>query len=221
MQAQVLIEQDIKDFLKDNPQFFENNAQFLADIHLPSPHGNGTISLAERQQLAQRDKISALEERYTNLVVNAQANDAIANMMQRVNLKLQAAKKFDDIEQIISQELPEIFELNDTCVRIWAKPIDDANFANLVFGYVTDEAKAWVAHLKKPYCGEPPAITQESWFLEPATSIAIIPLQHQQLIGFLAFSSEHKNRFYPEMGTDFLQHLGDNLSAALSRYVRI
>ena len=122
---------------------------------------------------------------------------------------------------MISQDLPEIFDINDTCMRVWAKPVDEANFANLVFGYVTDEAKNWIANLKKPYCGESPAITQDSWFLEPAISVAIIPLQSNHLIGFLALSSEHKNRFYTEMGTDFLQHLGATLSAALSRYIDI
>ena len=55
---------EIKNYLKNHPEFFEQNASLLAEIHLPSPHGSGTISLAERQQLAQRDKINALEERF-------------------------------------------------------------------------------------------------------------------------------------------------------------
>ena len=75
-------EEEVKKYLKNNPEFFEQNANLLAEIHLPSPHGNGTISLAERQQLAQRDKINALEERFAELVLNAQENAAIANKIQ-------------------------------------------------------------------------------------------------------------------------------------------
>ena len=53
-------EDEITAYLQSHPEFFEKNANLLADIHLPSPHGNGAISLVERQQIAQRVKINAL-----------------------------------------------------------------------------------------------------------------------------------------------------------------
>ena len=112
---------DIKAYLKNHPEFFEANAAFLAEIHLPSPHGNGTISLAERQQLAQRDKINALEERFAELVLNAQENEATANKIYAFNLDLHKGKNFDEIEQLISSLLPEYFNLTDTCLRLWGR----------------------------------------------------------------------------------------------------
>jgi uncharacterized protein len=210
---------DIKKYLKDNPEFFEQNASFLADIKLPSPHGSGTISLAERQQLAQRDKINALESNFAELVLNARDNDTIANKIHALNIELHKAKNFDSIEQIISDLLPEHFALSDTCLRLWAKPLDAANNANLVFSEVAEEAKTWVAAQTQPYCGKQPDIATEDWFIEPAASVALIPLQLQQSIGFLALASDDKNHFYAEMGTDFLSKIGEVLSAALSRYL--
>ena len=132
---------DVKDYLKNNPSFFEQNASFLADIQLPSPHGSGTISLAERQQLAQRDKINAIKEQLANIVINAQENEATANKIHSFNIELHQAKNFDAIEQIISTLLPEHFNLSDTCLRLWATPSDAANAANLVFSAVSDDAK--------------------------------------------------------------------------------
>ncbi len=41
-------EDEITAYLASHPEFFERNASLLADVHLPSPHGGGTISLAER-----------------------------------------------------------------------------------------------------------------------------------------------------------------------------
>jgi uncharacterized protein len=210
---------DIKKYLKDNPEFFEQNASFLADIKLPSPHGSGTISLAERQQLAQRDKINALESNFAELVLNARDNDTIANKIHALNIELHKAKNFDSIEQIISDLLPEHFALSDTCLRLWAKPLDAANNANLVFSEVAEEAKTWVAAQTQPYCGKQPDIATEDWFIEPAASVALMPLQLQQSIGFLALASDDKNHFYAEMGTDFLSKIGEVLSAALSRYL--
>ena len=210
---------DVKAYLKANPEFFEQNASLLADIKLPSPHGSGTISLAERQQLAQRDKINALESNFAELVLNARDNDAIANKIHAFNVELHKGKNFDEIEQLISALLPEHFDLSDTCLRVWAEPLDASNRTNLVFSMVPEEAKTWIAALTQPYCGKPPAIVTEDWFIEPAASLAIIPLRIENTIGFLALASDNENRFFTEMGTDFLSKIGEILSAALSRYL--
>ncbi len=212
-------EDDIKVYLKNHPEFFEQNANLLADIHLPSPHGSGTISLAERQQLAQRDKIDALESMFAELVLNAKDNDAIANKIHALNIELHKAKNFDEIEQLITDLLPEHFELSDTCLRIWANPLDSRNRTNLVFSEVPEETKTWVAAQLQPYCGKPPEIVTEDWFIETAASLTIIPLRSQQTIGFLALASDDENRFFAEMGTDFLTKISELLSAALSRHL--
>lgn len=212
-------QEDVKAYLKANPEFFEQNASFLADIKLHSPHGNGTISLAERQQLAQRDKINALESNFAELVLNARDNDAIANKIHAFNVELHKAKSFDEIEQLISALLPEHFDLSDTCLRVWANPLDAANRSNLVFSAIADDAKTWIGELSQPYCGAPPAIVTEDWFIEPAESLAIIPLRVANSIGFLALASDDANRFFAEMGTDFLSKIGEILSAALSRHL--
>ena len=193
----------------------------MANIHLPSPHGGGTISLAERQQLAQRDKINALETNFAELVLNARDNDAIANKIHAFNVELHKAKSFDAIEQLISDLLPEHFDLSDTCLRLWANPVDATNRTNLVFSTVPEEAKTWVAAQLQPYCGKPPTIVTEDWFIEPAASLAIIPLRAENTIGFLALASDNENRFFDEMGTDFLTKISALLSAALSRYLAL
>jgi len=212
-------EDEVKDYLKNHPEFFEKNASLLAELQLPSPHGSGAISLAERQQLAQRDKIDALKERFAELVLNAQENDAIANKIQALNIELHKAKTFDEIEQLVSSLLPEHFGLSDTCLRIWANPLNPEDSANLVFSEVAEEAKTWITSLAQPYCGLSTALVAENWFIEPAASIALIPLQLKESIGFLALASDDEKRFYAEMGTDFLSKIGEILSAALSRYL--
>ena len=219
MQQNTLQQDEIKSYLKANPEFFEHNAAFLADIHLPSPHGGGTISLAERQQFAQRDKIKALEDRFAELVLNARENDAIANKIHTFNVELHRGKNFDEIEQLVSALLPEHFNLTDTCLRLWAAPRDATTNVNLVFSNVGDDTKAWVEALKTPYCGKPPAIVADNWFIDPVASIAIIRLNLSQSIGFLALASDDENRFFDEMGTNFLSKIGEILSAALSRYL--
>ena len=212
---------EIKTYLKNHPEFFEENAALLAEIHLPSPHGGGTISLAERQQLAQRDKITALESRFAELVLHAQQNDSTANKMHTFNLRLHQAKSFDAIEQLISHDLPEMFDLTDTCLRIWVQPSEQSSQANLVFSETSEVVKTWVASRTQAYCGKPPAIVGDDWFIEPAASLAIIGLHQTNMFGFLALASDSDSRFYEEMGTDFLTKMSELISAALSRHLAL
>jgi uncharacterized protein YigA (DUF484 family) len=213
---------DVKNYLKDHPQFFEENASLLAEMHLPSPHGGGTISLAERQQLAQRDKINALEERFAELVLNAEENNAIANKIHRFTVLLQQAKSFDAIEQLISHRLPEEFNIAETYLRIWVKPLNSANDENLVFSDMPEATKAWLKNVHNVYCGATPtSVDVDDWFIESAASVAVLPLRSETTYGFLALSSHQIDRFYVGMGTDFLQKLTEHISSALSRHVEV
>lgn len=213
-------EDEITAYLQSHPEFFEKNANLLADIHLPSPHGKGAISLAERQQLAQRDKINALEERYAELVLNAQENDQITNKLHQFFVLLQKAKSFDDIEQLISGDLAENFNITETCLRIWASPIDSKDASSPTFSATPESTHAWVNDIQTVYCGASPAnINVDDWFVAPANSIAVLPLKTESIYGYLALASTEKTRFHASTGTDFLQKLGDHLSAALSRHV--
>jgi uncharacterized protein YigA (DUF484 family) len=215
-------EDQIGTYLKEHPEFFENNASLLADIHLPSPHGNGTISLAARQQLAQRDKISALEERYAELVLNAQENDLIANKMHQFFVQLQQAKRWDTIELLVKEQLSEAFNITDVCLRIWIKPENTAasETEQATFTEVPETIKKWVNTIHNVYCGETPtSIDVDDWFSTPVKSVAILPLRNKAVFGYLALGSDQEKRFYVGMGTDFLQKLDDHISAAFSRYL--
>jgi uncharacterized protein len=210
---------DVKDFLKNHPEFFEQNASLLADIRLPNPHGGAAISLAERQQLAQRDKINALEARFSALLKNAHENERIANKVHVINLQFHLVKNLDALLQLVSAEMTEHFGLNDTFMRIWATPVDATDASNAVFSAVHADTIDWMSNRTEPYCGEPPSIASADWFLQPAASVAIIPLhQAHEKIGFLALASTDASRFTTDMGTDFLSKIGEIISAALSRF---
>jgi uncharacterized protein len=213
-------EDQIGAYLKEHPEFFEKNASLLADIYLPSPHGNGTISLSERQQLAQRDKITALEERYAELVLNAQENDAIANKMHQFFVLLQQAKSFDAVEQLVTNQLPDAFNITDTCLRVWATPDHTNDVEKFIFDTVPETIQKWVNTIHHVYCGETPtSIDIDDWFMQPIQSLAVLPLRSNTVYGYLALGSHEEKRFYVGMGTDFLQKLDDHVSAAFSRYI--
>jgi uncharacterized protein len=71
-----------------------------------------------------------------------------------------------------------------------------------------------------PYCGINAGFEAARWFDEPAsvTSLAMIPLrQGDTAFGLLVLGSPDPTRYSADMGTDFLQRVGEVASAALSR----
>ena len=74
----MLDEMSVAEYLASNPDFFSQHTELLANMYVPAQNGAGTISLVERQQQAQRDKIRQLEANYSNLLRIGNQNDAIS-----------------------------------------------------------------------------------------------------------------------------------------------
>jgi len=215
-------DEQIADYLRENPTFFEQNAHLLTEIYLPSPHGNGTISLAERQQLAQRDKIRVLESKMTELIQFGEENDAISERVHRLSLGLLAARNFDALVGTISHNLSEDFQVPHVAMRLWAKPKDDADTSCAEFNTVDIELRNWTENLGGPYCGHHHGLDLSTWFGEtnaPLKSFALVALRGEHSVGLLAMASEDEERFYPEMGTLYLKRIGELVSVALLRYI--
>jgi hypothetical protein len=60
-----------------------------------------------------------------------------------------------------------------------------------------------------------------SWFGEAAPQVrscALVPLRREgETFGLLALGAESERRFYPEMGTVYLERIGEMASVALAR----
>lgn len=212
-----LNELDIKDYLKTNPDFFERHAHLLTELFLPSPHGKGTISLAERQQIAQRDKIRVLESKFTELILTAQDNETTADKVHQLTLGLLSAKTVDDLHQHLVAFLNEQFQLPNAQLKLWAGETQTEQGAYI---QAEESLKNWAKDLSQPYCGTLPTMDIAGWFSETPASLAVIPLRfHDHTFGLLAIPSEQRSRFYAGMGTLFLNRIGELVSASLAKHV--
>jgi uncharacterized protein len=210
-------ESDIKHYLKAHPDFFESHAHLLAELFLPSPHGKGTISLAERQQIAQRDKIRVLESRFTELILTAEENEATANKVHELTLGLLFAKDVPALHAHLVEFLATHFQLPGARLRLWE---NESHIADDVFIAAEDSLKNWAKDLSQPYCGTLPTMDIAGWFTDTPASLAVIPMRYQDVtFGLLAIPSEQRSRFYAGMGTLFVNRIGELVSASLARYI--
>ena len=215
-----ITEDDIANFLVNNPDFFERHAQLLAAVQLSSGHGGRAVSLQERQAEMLRDKIKGLEQRIIEMMRHGQDNSAIADKLQAWTRQLLLAAQPADIPATITTELQKQFLIPQAAIKVWGV---DAAHAGLDFAQgVSAEAQAFVSGLSRPYCGPNTGLEAARWLPDASAvqSMAVIALRAgaaPEAFGALVLASSDRERFAADMATDFLQRIGELASAALSR----
>lgn len=222
MQNTELSADQIKSFLRTHPNFFEENAHLLTEISLPSPHGSGVISLAERQQLAQRDKIRVVEAMMAQMIKHAEENDATSDKVHQFSVNLINQQSFSALQHLITETLQLDFAVTQSLIRIWIKPSNNAIASDPVFTPVTDKFSNWVMTLNQAYCGAKPEAADDL-MNNNLQSYAFIPLSkktlNQRPFGVLMLGAEDQQRFKTDMGTLYLEHIGELVSAALLNHL--
>lgn len=212
----------VQDYLKSHPEFFEQHAKLLAEITLPSPHGSGVISLAERQQLAQRDKIRVLESLMEQMIANAEENEATAAKVHAFCLQLLDQQSFSNLQSLIHSTLQTQFNVTQSMMRIWVKPSNSAIVNDAIFTAVEEDFRDWVIALEQPHCGQKP---EQAAILMPdhLHSFAYIPLSKhmsdQHAFGVLILGSDDAQRFKAGVGTHYLSRIGELVAAALLNHL--
>src|SRR5476651_986948 len=112
--------EDVVRYLRDNPGFFEDYAELLAQIYIPHPHGGRAIPIAERQILTLREKSKMLEGKLAELIQFGEENDAIGEKMHRLCLTLISTGDMQGMLHALYYNLREDFAVPHTVVRVWS-----------------------------------------------------------------------------------------------------
>lgn len=204
-------EEDIASYLQEHPQFFEDYAEMLASVVIPHPYGGRTISLSERQLLALRDKNKALEKKLQELLAFARENDELQLKVHQFTCALFAARDLNAMQDAILYQMRERFAVPHAAMNLWEVSPPSA------------EMMTFADQTPHPVCMHRAMYDTQAWFGEGAErlrSFAYLPLRNSEhSIGLLILASEDQQRFYPEMGTQFLQRIAEVASSAVQPYL--
>jgi hypothetical protein len=198
---------DVAQFLRSNPQFFDQNPQLLESIYVPHPHGGRAIPLTERQIVSLREKVKLLESKLGEFVRFGEDNDAIGEKVHRLSLALLGSKDASAATQALYFHLREDFSVPHVALKLWANEDVPAE--------LRDKAESMGA----PQCGAAAGSPFLGWFGEAGEhirSIALVPLGQTRTMGLLALGSEDPQRFFSEMGTLYLRRIGELTAGALA-----
>ena len=209
----------VAEYLQENPAFFEQYADVLADIFVPHPHGGRAIPIAERQIVTLREKNAQLESKLQELIQFGSENDAIAEKLHRSTLALFAASDLETTLGVIYHSLRDDFRVPQVALRLWGRVPEQSYLPELAA--TSRELREYAAGLSAPYCGREPPFEARDWFDPQCTlaSFAFLPLRTQHNFGLLGLGSEAPDRFYAGMGTVYLTRLAELASVATARFL--
>jgi uncharacterized protein YigA (DUF484 family) len=198
---------NVAEYLQNNPDFFEAHAELLTDLVIPHPYGGRTISLSERQMLMLRERVKVLEKKLSDWMEIAKDNEALQSKVHQYTLTLFGAHDLVTLQEVATRNLREIFSVPHAVIHLWKEQPPSI------------EVMAFADQYTKPVCAHQAVHDTQLWFGENAAhlrSFAYLPLRNDaQSIGMLILASEDAQRFYPEMGTVFLQRIAEIVSSAV------
>jgi uncharacterized protein len=217
-----ITEADIANYLAQTPGFFERQAELLASIQLTSPHGHRAVSLQERQMEMLRERIKGMEMKIVEMIRAGQDNMALTDRLQRFMRAILRTGDAAALPAVMAATLKHEFLIPQAGLRLWGINLTPAQQATMgpAATAVSDDVKSFAASLTVPYCGVNAGFEAAEWLEddERMTSLAMIPLrQGDTAFGLLVLGSPDPTRYSADMGTEFLQRVGELASAALVR----
>lgn len=187
------------DFLHDNPEFFNRNPELINSLRL-ADQNRGTVSLVERQQSQQRQKIHNLEEEITQLMAIANQNEQLFALYSDLYLRLLDCDSASELLDCLYQATTELLSLSG--LKVWLKDGTSVDHSSIV---KNDCAGVMHNRLAKEdyYFGRLQKSEQDLIFSQNQEgSVVLIKLNHiDDEIGFLAISSADADHFDPRMDT--------------------
>lgn len=215
-----ITEDDIANYLANTPDFFERHAGLLAAVQLTSPHSHRAVSLQERQAEMLREKIKGLELKAAEMIRHGQENTTIADRLQAWMREMLMTHEARELPLAAAREIGAQFHVPQVVIKVWGVAPE---FAAEPYALgASEDVRTFASSLTLPYCGSNPGLEAANWLEEPASaaSLALIPLRAgavPQAFGLLVLASSDGQRFASDMGTNFLERIGELTGAALSR----
>lgn len=213
MSKQESQEQQVIDYLKENPEFFVNNEDLLADLHLPHETG-AAVSLVERQVATLRKRSRDCQQQLHELIDIGRENDSLNNRLHKMTLELFDAASLDDVVDTLQNHLRDQFKADAVEVKLFSsadlkKEAVKGSPSPALFNQLMKDGR--------PKCGPIDAPQLEYLFgslTREAGSVALVPLDGINISGILAIGNTDPEHFHCGQGTDFLRRLGDIVTKA-------
>lgn len=217
-----LDDETVAEYLRTHPDFLERNEDVLVALDIPHRPGPGAVSLIERQVATLRERNERLERRLAELMRTARDNERVGAQLLALGRGLLEAESLDGVLALVRDTLLTEFAADEAViVLIDHEGPADGHF--LAGDSAVAQAFAGVLERGAAVCGRLSDEQQAALFGERAehiASAAVAPLRAGPVGGLIGLGSHESRHFTPDMGTLFLEQLGELVSAGIARYTQ-
>lgn len=217
-----LDEADVAAYLQAHPKFLQRYPAVLTALDMRHDAGSA-VSLIERQVNVLRDANRELQSRLNELMEMARGNEQRVTQLNSLAKVLVSADRPAELVADLSTCLQREMDVDAVFVGVRsAHDLADGAIRGLAEGDPRTGALTHVFRRGKPICGALSTAQSEALFggePPPLTSAAMIPLGVHGVHGAMVLASCDAERFVPEMGTLFLELMGELVTTALRRHL--
>ncbi len=222
-QSEVSWEEAVAHYLEENPGFFDERPELLAQLELAHPGRGTAVSLIERQVGVLREQGQALQRQLRELISNARENEVIGQRLHGFACSLLQAGSLDEALDLVRGQIQEKFRLDAVALRLAASDVA-VDRDELVRPNDEDlEALLRLAARGVPVCGvvlpDPLCASLFGAAADRIRSVVVVPLAGEASEGVLVLGSQDPHRFEAGMATDYLLRLGELARAAVERHL--
>ena len=234
-QGNDLSREQVADYLRAHPGFFDREPGLLAELDLPRMTG-GAVSLAERQVRVLREQNEQGRRRLRELIDIARQNEELARRMHRLILTLLDADSPAAVFHALRERLRRDFRADKVALRLFAAAAaDGVNPAAAGTGsgaasppeFVGADSAGQALFRQALDGGMPvggrPDKRQRAFLFgaggEDIASAVLIPLGGDGWSGIMAIGSHERRRFQENMGVELLANMAEVLSLILKPWV--
>ena len=201
-------DQQVADYLERNPDFFVSRPHLLQNMTPPARWNNGAVVDLQRHWVdVLTGEIDGLRECASSVIETSRVNLATQVRMHAAVLALLEASSFEEVVNLVSEELPHLFDVNTACIGLEDPANAPDGLAVLPAGAVT----RLIGNGDVVLLG---GITDDGTLFGPAcaeirsAALVRLDLGDGEVPGLLAFGSSAPNAFSPRQGKELLQFLG-------------
>jgi len=209
-------EAKVIDYLEKNPDVLESYPEIFTTLSIPH-HGGDVASLVERQLKILRNENQSLKKKLSELVSIARENEELNQRFHRLSIELMSADQLHDVLAMVQDQVQTFFYTDYVRFKFLPGIKDKKNRLSAHYldknSTIVDTIRPWLEK-RMPVCGRlEEQVNAELFGVDiKVESCALVPLYHTSELGLLCLGSSSKERFNQDMGTIFLEQLGELVS---------
>ena len=212
----------VRDYLGQHPDFFEQNPDVFEAINISHDSGKA-ISLVERQVIQIRERNKDLSGQIDQILSTAQENEVLMEKTKRLVLNLIKANDLNSLIKALNVSLKSDFSTEFFSLTLIDNgSIPSKTSANIVSKNDAEENIGTLITAKKAVCGVRSDKEIALLFGKQADnigSIIALPLKNTDTFGFLALGHSDSEFYSDEIGTVFIDYIGDLLNELIPKYL--